>query len=154
MLDHRFGFFRVSRVGRVLHWTEGRSYSFSDLSRRGPRAGFPHIYVYEIVPVSSDRCRFRLAVRGLWTACFIPPPLARLWLGGIMLKTRTSIRNALLWDHLRELRRARRRTQGAWLEQVCTQRNAADAALCAPAQSESDGMSGTNQTHQGSTTAC
>ena len=91
----------LTRVGRVLHWHEGRSYAFSDLSRRDSRKGFPHVYIYTVVPLAEGRCRFRLEVRGRWTARFLGRPLTRLWLGWILLKTSTSIHNALLGDALR-----------------------------------------------------
>ena len=97
-LEHGLLGLRVVRVGRVLYWHEGSSYAFSDLSRRGPRKGFPHIYTYRLTPVDDARCRFRLEVRGLWTLRSLGRPLIRLWLGWILLKTTTSIRNAFLAD--------------------------------------------------------
>ena len=105
-LKHQFAGIRIWRVGRILFWNEGRSYGFSDLSQRGPRVGFPHVYTHELLPIGDDRCCLRLSVRGLWTATFIPRPLVRLWLAAVMLKTRSSMRNALL---LSELGAARRR---------------------------------------------
>ena len=104
-LKHEFAGIHVWRVGRILFWNEGESYAFSDLSQRGPRAGFPHVYTHELLPVSANCCRLRLSVRGRWTATFIPRPLVRLWLAAIMLKTRASMRNALLLSELRERRR-------------------------------------------------
>ena len=107
-LKHQFAGIHVWRVGRILFWNEGRSYSFSDLSQRGPRAGFPHVYTHELLPIAGDRCRLRLSVKGRWTATFMPRPLVRLWLAAIMLKTRTSMRNALLFSELRAAVRAPR----------------------------------------------
>ena len=100
-LKHQFAGIHVWRVGRILTWNEGCSYAFSDLSQRGPRAGFPHVYTHELQPIADDRCCLRLSVRGLWTATFVPRPLVRLWLAAVMLKTRASMRNALLLSELR-----------------------------------------------------
>lgn len=105
-LEHGLLGLSLTRVGRVLHWHEGRSYAFSDLSRRDARKGFPHVYIYTLTPLKSGRCRFRLEVRGLWTARFLGRPLVRLWLGWILLKTATSIHNELLRDALRRPRPA------------------------------------------------
>ncbi len=107
-LKHQFAGIHVWRVGRILFWNEGRSYAFSDLSQRGPGAGFPHVYTHELQPIAADRCCLRLSVKGRWTATFIPRPLVRLWLAAVMLKTRTSMRNALLLSELRAGARAPR----------------------------------------------
>ena len=98
VLDHRLLGIGFARVGRILHWREGQSYAFSDLSRRDPRKGFPHIYIHTLEPIDAARCRFRLEVRGLWTARFLGRTLTRGWLAWIMLKTTLSTRNAFLLD--------------------------------------------------------
>jgi hypothetical protein len=100
VLDHRFAGIGFARVGRILHWREGRSYAFSDLSRRDPQRGFPHVYILSLDPIDAARCRFRLEVRGRWTARFLGRMLTRGWLAWIMLKTTLSIRNAFLKDAL------------------------------------------------------
>ena len=79
-IDHRFGPFSATRVGRILQWREGSGYSFSDLSRRGPRAGFPHVYRYDLHPLCESRCALDVIVAGLWTMPLVPRPLVRLWL--------------------------------------------------------------------------
>ena len=99
-LEHGLAGLSLTRVGRIVHWHEGRSYAFGDLSRRDPRKGFPHVYIYALTPLGSDRCRFRLEVRGRWTARFLGRPLVRLWLAVILLKTAASIHNELLRDAL------------------------------------------------------
>jgi hypothetical protein len=100
-IEHGLLGLRVMRVGRILAWAEGRSYSFSDLSLRGPRAGFPHVYRFELQPAAEDACRLTISVRGLWTARLLPRPAVRAWLGWNLLKTRASIQNALLLCGLR-----------------------------------------------------
>ena len=107
ILDHRLLGIGFVRAGRILHWREGRSYAFSDLSCRDPRKGFPHVYIYSLIPIDDSNCRFRLEVRGRWTARFLGRALTRSWLAWIMLKTTQSIRNALMSDEL-ERRRANR----------------------------------------------
>jgi hypothetical protein len=117
-LEHGLLGLRLTRAGRVLHWHEGRSYAFSDLSRRDSRKGFPHVYIYTLTPLETGRCSFRLEVRGRWTARFLGRPLVRLWLGWILLKTATSIHNELLGDALRRSKENRPEDRecgaGAW----------------------------------------
>jgi hypothetical protein len=94
----------------ALEWREGRSYAFSDLSWRGPRRGFPHVYRYALCDAAPGRCRLRVEVNGLWTARRLPRPLVRLWLLWIHAKTALSIRAALMRDELGRLRVATSRT--------------------------------------------
>ena len=70
VVTHRFLLFSVERVGRILRWRElDRSelaadgqrdlpagYSFSDLSRRGPRHGFPHTFSYYLRSAGAECC--------------------------------------------------------------------------------------------------
>lgn len=90
---------RRMRFGRLLWWREGRGYAFSDLSARGPRHGFPHIFVVELDDRGERECRLRLSVRGRWTARLVPRPLARLWLRAVMAAhariLRTNLRSLL-----------------------------------------------------------
>jgi hypothetical protein len=71
------------RFGRLLGWSEGSGYSFSDLSARGPRCGFPHIFE---VAVEASRgaprecSRLRIEVKGRWTAMLVPAVLRQWWL--------------------------------------------------------------------------
>ena len=95
-IPHRFGPFRVTRVGRILTWDEGRGYSFSDLSRRRPRAAFPHAYRYELHPLDGDRCSLEIFIRGRWTMCLLPPPLVRLWLAWVFSHIARSVENEML----------------------------------------------------------
>ena len=100
-IPHEFGPFRVTRVGRILRWEDGRGYSFSDLSRAGPRAAFPHVYVYELEPLADDRCRLDIAIRGRWTTRFLPRWLARLWLKWVFSHIARSVESAMLAGCLR-----------------------------------------------------
>ena len=103
-IRHRFLGFGVDRVGRILRWHEfdpadarPAGYSFSDLSARGPRHGFPHVFGYSLRPAgrNNDRCRLQVAVRGRWTAP-VPRWAAKLWLWWVFAHVVLSVRNAFL----------------------------------------------------------
>ena len=95
-IPHRFGPFRVTRVGRILSWEEGRGYAFSDLSARRPRRGFPHAYRYELHPQGPDTCCVEITIRGRWTLRALPRPLVRLWLAWVFSHIVHSAENELL----------------------------------------------------------
>ena len=95
-IDHRFGPFSSTRVGRILQWRENHGYSFSDLSPRGPRRAFPHIYRYRLRPLDPNRCQVEITIAGLWTSTFIPRPVVRLWLRWVFSHIVASVHNALL----------------------------------------------------------
>jgi hypothetical protein len=95
-IDHRFGPFRTKRLGRILHWRELDGYSFSDLSPRGPRSAFPHVYRYRLRALPPDRCQVEITVAGLWTTPFLPRPLIRLWLRWVFSHIAVSAHNSLL----------------------------------------------------------
>lgn len=78
---------QILRVGRILKWTENVGYSFSDLSVRGVKKGFPHVYQYEIEPIDQMKCRIRVTVKGRWTAVRLPQWCIRLWLRFVMTIT-------------------------------------------------------------------
>ena len=61
-LYHRYLGFRIWRTGRILIWREGTGYSFSDLSTRGPRAGFPHVFGYRFEATGPMCCRLHIRV--------------------------------------------------------------------------------------------
>jgi hypothetical protein len=110
VVSHRFLLFSVERVGRILRWQEwnpsavsaagscGRpaGYSFSDLSQRGPRHGFPHTFSYYLRAAGAESCTLEVVVRGRWTARFIPRWAARLWLTWVFAHVVLSVRNSLL----------------------------------------------------------
>jgi hypothetical protein len=103
-LTHRYLLPRVHRVGRLLRWREWDQadplaccgYSFSDLSRRGPRRGFPHVFSYYLRAAGPGACQLEVVVRGLWTARAVPPWAARLWLWWVFGHVVNSVRNDLL----------------------------------------------------------
>lgn len=84
------------RVGRILYWNEGRGYAFSDLSRRTPQLGFPHVYHIGLNSDGGSRSTVTVRVRGRWTARALPRLLIRAWLGWIGLKIWVTMRNTLL----------------------------------------------------------
>jgi hypothetical protein len=103
-IDHRFGPFATTRVGRILRWEENVGYSFSDLSRHGVRAGFPHVYRYHLRPAGQSRCVLEVTVAGLWTARLLPRWVVRLWLRWVFSHIVHRVENALILSP-----RARRR---------------------------------------------
>lgn len=71
------------RFGRLLSWQEGRGYSFSDLSARGGRRGFPHVFEVIVEPDRQsprDSSKLRIEVKGRWTARMVPAVLRQWWL--------------------------------------------------------------------------
>ena len=94
-IDHRFGPFAVTRVGRILQWEENVGYSFSDLSRRGPRHGFPHVYRYRLWR-SAAGCVVEVSIAGLWTASWLPKWIVRLWLRWVFSHIVCSVENTLV----------------------------------------------------------
>jgi hypothetical protein len=91
VIPHRFLGLGPDRVGRVLRWEEGRGFAFSDLSRRGPRAGFPHICAYALRADGPGRCCLTVSARGVWTARWIPRWAAACWIWWVLLLTEAQI---------------------------------------------------------------
>ncbi|MBW3598491.1 MAG: SRPBCC family protein [Planctomycetes bacterium] len=96
VLSHNAFGRRFLRFGRILKWEEGRKYAFSDLSPRGPRHGFPHVFFVSVEPLSEEpiTTRLTITVRGKWSSRWIPITLGRRW---VWLVTR---------DHARLIRKA------------------------------------------------
>jgi len=78
-LEHRAFGVTLWRFGRLLNWRDGAGYAFSDLSARGPRRGFPHVFFVSVEQTEAGT-RLLIRVRGKWTARWLPRPLVRLWL--------------------------------------------------------------------------
>ena len=96
ILGHRFGPLHLDRIGKILLWKEGVGYSFSDLSRGGNHAGFPHVFTYKLSGRNVGICRLTIIVRGEWTATFLPSILIRRWLIWVLGHTMHTVRNRLL----------------------------------------------------------
>ena len=79
VLSHNAFARRFLRFGRILAWREGVGYTFSDLSARGPRVGFPHVFMVAIEP-EGCHSKLTIRVRGRWTSRMVPVWLGRLWI--------------------------------------------------------------------------
>jgi hypothetical protein len=95
-LVHAFWPIRLVRHGRVLRWSEGIGYAFSDLSARGVHLGFPHVYEYRVEPAGEGTSRLTICVRGRWTMRGCPRWLVRAWLYWVMSLARAAVRTELL----------------------------------------------------------
>lgn len=109
IIEHRFLGVGFTRVGRILKWTEGIGYCFSDLSASGVRNGFPHVYCYRIQAVDKHTTCICLSVRGRWTATLFPRWLVKVWLRFVMAHASARIRLAM-WAHYRYLAERSNRT--------------------------------------------
>jgi hypothetical protein len=82
-LEHRAFGFRLMRFGRLLKWRDGYGYVFSDMSSRGPRHGFPHVFFVDLRAFDHEdtaRSLLTIDVRGKWTARWVPRFLRTWWL--------------------------------------------------------------------------
>lgn len=95
VIEHRFLGIGINRVGRVLRWVEGSEYCFSDLSTRGTRVGFPHVYRYQVQPRGDCASRISVTVTGRWSQRSLPRGLVRLWLRFVMAQLAARIRIAM-----------------------------------------------------------
>ena len=92
VLSHRLLGIGPDRIGRVLKWTEGCGFAISDLSKRGPRKGFPHVCCYELHRIDDRSCQISVSVRGRWTLRMLPRFIARAWLWWVMHETSVCLR--------------------------------------------------------------
>ena len=106
VIEHRLFGIGVNRRSRLLRWREGSGFAVSDLSSRGDHAGFPHVCIYEVVPLGDRSARLTIAARGRWTATWMPRWLVRLWLAWVMASTLRNIR-VELWRFRRAVGRRR-----------------------------------------------
>ena len=81
VLEHRVLGVRFHRFGRLLRWREGESYAISDLSAKGARGFFPHVFAFDVVPTGPGRCRLSLKVRGRWNSRVVPKWAGAAWVG-------------------------------------------------------------------------
>jgi hypothetical protein len=84
VLSHNAFGRRFLRFGKIIAWREGSGYTFSDLSPRGPKHGFPHVFMINLQPLASSNdklplTRLSIHVRGRWTSRLAPLWLGRLW---------------------------------------------------------------------------
>lgn len=95
VIEHRFAGVAIDRIGRILRWDDGVGYTFSDLSARSPRVGFPHVIE---VRLDDDQrgVRWTYTIRGRWTARRIPRWIARLWIRWILAHIAEAVRRDLL----------------------------------------------------------
>lgn len=86
VLSHNAFGRRFLRFGRIIAWHEGTGYTFSDLSARGPKHGFPHVFMIHLRPLatleveSKPLTRLTVQVRGRWTSRLAPVWLGRIWI--------------------------------------------------------------------------
>src|SRR5262245_21829137 len=99
LLSHNALGWRFLRFGRIIAWCEGSGYTFSDLSGRGPRSGFPHVFMVRIEPASgaagAPLTRLSVQVRGRWTSKLAPAWLGRLWVWLVCREHARLLRKAL-----------------------------------------------------------
>jgi hypothetical protein len=84
VLSHNAFGCRFLRFGRIIAWREESGYTFSDLSPRGPRIGFPHVFIVKLDSINDPMdvaasSRLTIRVRGKWTSRLAPVWLGRLW---------------------------------------------------------------------------
>jgi len=99
-LSHNAFGWRFLRFGRILAWRENSGYTFSDLSPRGPRTGFPHVFKVQIEPLpmpldGPPMSRLTIRVRGQWTSRLVPVWLGRLWIRLVCLEHARLLRKGL-----------------------------------------------------------
>lgn len=102
VLRHNAFGHQFSRYGRILRWHEGRGYAFSDLSGRDPSQGFPHVFFVELEPATGSleadegaATRVTIAIRGKWTARWVPVAWGRWWVTRICREHGRLLRKAL-----------------------------------------------------------
>jgi len=84
VLSHNAFGRRFLRFGKIIAWREGSGYTFSDLSPRGPKVGFPHVFMINLQSLASPEdptplTQLSIIVRGRWTSRWVPVIVGRLW---------------------------------------------------------------------------
>ncbi len=91
VLHHNAFGLRFMRFGKILYWRpwNGRQtannanaagFAMSDLSQRGSKTGFPHVFFVEVSSREGGGSTLTIRVRGRWTSWLIPPVLANIWM--------------------------------------------------------------------------
>jgi hypothetical protein len=92
---------RFLRFGRIVAWRERVGYTFSDLSARGPRAGFPHVFTVQIEPLhetlrnAAPTSQLTIRIRGRWTSRWIPTWIGRWWIALVCYEHARLLRKGL-----------------------------------------------------------
>ena len=97
-IGHSIGFTWFDRLGTLIRLKPGQSFAFTDLSPRGANAGFPHVYKYQLTPISEAACELKLTVRGKWSARWLPRPVVKAWLWWVMAQAGWSLRTHTAYD--------------------------------------------------------
>jgi hypothetical protein len=98
LLSHNAFGRRFLRFGRIVAWHDGSGYTFSDMSGRGPRCGFPHVFAVKLSPAgagAATRTRLTIRVRGRWTSRLAPTWLGRTWVWLVCREHARLLRKAL-----------------------------------------------------------
>lgn len=104
-LGHGIGLTWFDRVGTLLRIVPGKSIAFTDLSKRGRNIGFPHLYHYTLTPHNEQTCELTLAVRGRWSARWMPRADVRAWLAWVLIQARWSLRMHTTYEIHRDRKR-------------------------------------------------
>lgn len=91
-IGHGIGFTWFDRVGTLVRVVPDKAIAFTDRSKRGPNLGFPHLYHYTLTPLNEQTCELALAVRGRWSARWMPRSVVRAWLVWVLVQARWSLR--------------------------------------------------------------
>jgi len=83
ILEHQVLWYRFLRIGKILYWDEGYGYAFSDISSRGSKKGFPHVFYINITSENEETSKLNIRVKGKWTEKLIPKVLKQLWVKNI-----------------------------------------------------------------------
>lgn len=100
VLHHNIFGIRLKRFGRLLRWQAGQGYTFSDLSGRDPRRGFPHVFMIDVTALDSsldsldEQSRLTITVCGKWTA-WLPLCVGRWWLWAVCAEHGRLLRKAM-----------------------------------------------------------
>jgi len=106
-IGHGIGFTWFSRVGTLVRVVPGKSIAFTDLSTRGRHLGFPHLYHYTLTPINEQMCELTLAVRGRWSARWMPRIAVRAWLAWVLIQARWSLHMHTTYEINRDRKRQR-----------------------------------------------
>lgn len=73
----------------------------SDLSARGCRRGFPHVFMIDVAPLNlpsnlpGEQSRLTITICGKWTSAWLPLSIGRWWLWAVCREHGRLLRKAL-----------------------------------------------------------